>query len=62
MSSTNKNRLEIGAFSCPMPCYHIELNLEPEDPMLCHMARGVAIALGTLMTMSQVEFRVQSLY
>ena len=44
------NGLEAGASSCPMPCYHIEPNLEPEDPVLRHMARGVAIAIGSLMS------------
>ena len=44
------NGLEASASSCPMPCYHIEPNLEPEDPVLRHMARGVAIAIGSLMS------------
>jgi len=44
------NGLEAGASSCPMPCYHIEPNLDPEDPVLRHMARGVAIAIGSLMS------------
>ena len=44
------NGLGTGASSCPMPCHHIEPNLEPEDPVLRHMARGVAIAIGSLMS------------
>ena len=45
------NGLEAGASSCPMPCSHIEPNLDPEDPVLRHMARGVAIAIGSLMSL-----------
>lgn len=43
-----KNDLETRTFTCTTP--HIEpKNLDPEDLVLRHMARGVAIAIGALM-------------
>ena len=44
-----RHGLDTGAYTCPTPCRSMGPNFETADEVLCHMARGVAIAIGALM-------------